>query len=89
MLSIRRLAQFRKDYKRAEKQGKAMQAIDNIIVELATKQLLEKKSKDHKLSGVYKDCRECHIKPDWLLIYQITKSELVLIRTGSHTELFE
>jgi mRNA interferase YafQ len=89
VLSIRRLAQFRKDYKRAEKQGKAMQAIDNIIVELATKQLLEKKFKDHKLLGVYKDCRECHIKPDWLLIYQITKSELVLIRTGSHTELFE
>lgn len=89
MLSIRRLAQFRKDYKRVAKQGKAMQAIDNIIVELATKQLLEKKLKDHKLSGVYKDCRECHIKPDWLLIYQITKSELVLIRTGSHTELFE
>jgi addiction module toxin, RelE/StbE family len=89
VLSIRRLAQFRKDYKRAEKQGKAMQAIDNIIVELATKQLLEKRFKDHKLSGVYKDCRECHIKPDWLLIYQITISELVLIRTGSHTELFE
>ncbi len=89
MLSIRRLAQFRKDYKRAEKQGKTMQAIDNLIVELATKQLLEEKFKDHKLSGVYKDCRECHIKPDWLLIYQITKSELVLIRTGSHTELFE
>ncbi len=56
MLSIRRLAQSRKDYKRAEKQGKAVQAIDNIIVELATKQQLEKRFKDHKLSGVYKDC---------------------------------
>ena len=72
-----------------EKQGKAMQAIDKIIVVLATKQLTEKRFKDHKLSGIYKDCRECHINPDWLLIYQITKSELVLIRTGSHAELFK
>lgn len=89
MLSIRRLSQFRRDYKRVEKQGKAMQAIDKIIVVLATKQLTEKRFKDHKLSGIYKDCRECHINPDWLLIYQITKSELVLIRTGSHAELFK
>jgi mRNA interferase YafQ len=89
VLSIRRLSQFRRDYKRVEKQGKAMQAIDKIIVVLATKQLTEKRFKDHKLSGIYKDCRECHINPDWLLIYQITKSELVLIRTGSHAELFK
>ena len=89
MLSIRRLSQFRRDYKRVEKQGKAMQAIDKIIVVLATKQLTEKRFKGHKLSGIYKDCRECHINPDWLLIYQITKSELVLIRTGSHAELFK
>ena len=89
MLSIRRLSQFRRDYKRVEKQGKAMQAIDKIIVVLATKQLTEKRFKDHKLSGIYKDCREGHINPDWLLIYQITKSELVLIRTGSHAELFK
>ena len=89
MLSIRRLSQFRRDYKRVEKQGKAMQAIDKIIVVLATKQLTEKRFKDHKLSGIYKDCRECHINPDWLLIYTISDFELRPVRVGTHSELFD
>ncbi|MGR3318776.1 MAG: type II toxin-antitoxin system YafQ family toxin [Candidatus Anammoxibacter sp.] len=89
MLRIRRLTQFKKDYKKAEKQSKEMQALDDVIVRLATKQPLGRRFKDHKLVGVYKDYRECHIKSDWLLIYQVNETELVLIRTGSHADLFE
>ena len=59
-------------------------------IKLANDEVLEAKYKDHCLTGDYKDCRECHIEPDWLLIYKKYESELILmlVRTGSHSDLF-
>ena len=51
-------------------------------------EILERKHKDHKLSGNYEGCRECHILPDWLLTYRITEDEIYLVRTGTHSDLF-
>lgn len=86
-----RLASFKKDYKRAKKQGKDMALIEAVIDTLVSGEKLDPKYKDHALSGgMYKDCRECHIQPDWLLIYRIDKGklELFLLYTDSHSNLF-
>ena len=82
--------QFKKDIKLAKKQGKDTDKIFEVAEKLANDEVLEAKYKDHCLTGDYKDCRECHIEPDWLLIYKKYESELILmlIRTGSHSELF-
>lgn len=83
-------SQFKKDVKLAKKQGKDMDKLFNIIEKLANGESLEPKYKDHNLSGEYSKCRECHIEPDWLLIYRIEKDLLVLglTRTGTHSDLF-
>ena len=60
-----------------------------IIRKLAGGETLETKYRDHLLSGQYKGTRECHIEPDWLLIYELTESELFLVRTGTHSDLFK
>ena len=82
--------QFKKDIKLAKKQGKDTDNIFEVVEKLANDEVLDAKYKDHCLTGDYKDCRECHIEPDWLLIYKKYESELILmlIRTGSHSELF-
>ncbi len=82
--------QFKKDIKLAKKQGKDTDKIFEVVEKLANDEVLDAKYKDHCLTGDYKDCRECHIEPDWLLIYKKYESELILmlIRTGSHSELF-
>ena len=82
--------QFKKDIKLAKKQGKDTDKIFEVVEKLANDEVLDAKYKDHCLTGDYKDCRECHIEPDWLLIYEKYESELILmlIRTGSHSELF-
>ena len=92
MLTINYNTQFKKDYKRAVKRGLDIKELENVIFLLATEQKLPGKFKDHALadSRNYKGMRECHIEPDWLLVYQIIKSELILnlLRTGSHSDLF-
>lgn len=70
------------------KQGKNLELIKEVIIRLSIPEVLDKKYRDHFLLGSYKDKREGHITPDWLLIYEINKDELVLYRTGSHSELF-
>jgi mRNA interferase YafQ len=80
--------QFRKDYKLAMKRGFDILLIDNIIRNLINEKPLESKYKDYVLSGNYAGYRECHIKPDWLLIYQIGNGIIVFERTGSHSDLF-
>ncbi len=82
--------QFKKDIKLAKKQGKDTEKIFEVVEKLANDEVLEAKYKDHCLTGDYKDCRECHIEPDWLLIYKKYESELILmlVRTGSHSDLF-
>jgi len=59
-----------------------------VIEKLLDQQTLESKYKDHQLTGNWKGHRDCHIGPDWLLIYQVTDNALILERTGSHSELF-
>ena len=83
--------QFKKDLKLAKKQGKNIDKLFDVVERLANGEVLEAKYRDHDLSGDYKGCRECHIDPDWLLIYEIFDDVLVLLlnRVGSHSELFK
>lgn len=80
---------FKKDFKKVLKQGKNPELIKDIIFKLSEASVLDSKYRDHLLSGNYKNKRECHIQSDWLLIYEIHDQELVLYRTGSHSELFK
>ena len=91
MLSLKTTTRFRKDYKRLKKQGKDMILLQNVIDDLLAEKVLDKKYKDHALAGDYVGFRECHILPDWLLIYLIDQGQLLLTvtRTGSHSELFD
>ena len=87
---IRRTAKFKKDYKNSKKQGKDTSLLLNIINMLANDEPLPKKYCDHALTGNWKDFRECHAAPDWLLVYKKTdKGELLLTltRLTSHSEL--
>jgi len=90
MLRIRYHSAFKKDYKRIVKRGYNTLKLNEVITLLANEQPLPEKYKDHMLTGNYIGCRECHITPDWLLIYEIDKGELLLLltRTGSHADLF-
>jgi mRNA interferase YafQ len=88
MRTIYRTSQFKKDVKRMEKRGKKFEEFKEVIRELAAEETLEAKYRDHVLVGQYKGTRECHIEPDWLLIYEKDGSELILVRTGTHTDLF-
>jgi mRNA interferase YafQ len=81
-------SQFKRDFGTATKRNKDLQKLANIIKDLQLGKTLLQKNRDHKLKGNYSNCRECHIEPDWLLIYKKTKSELILVRTGSHSDLF-
>ena len=89
MLTTRGVSQFKKDYKRCVRRGYEIEKLHNVIRCLANEKGLETRYRDHALLGEYKDCRECHIEPDWLLIYLLNETELVLVRTGSHSDLFE
>ena len=83
-------AQFKKDVKRMQKQNKDMQLLWDVVEKLANGISLPDEYRDHMLSGNFKGIRECHIQPDWLLIYETTDKELVLylLRTGTHSDLF-
>ena len=88
---IERTRQFKKDFKLAEKQGLNINELEKVIVLLANGEELPEKYKDHELRGNYKGYRECHIESDWLLIYKISESVLILslVRTGTHSRLFK
>ena len=81
---------FRKDLKALKKSGYDLRLLNEVVDTLAMGLTLDEKYKDHKLIGNYQGCRECHITPDWLLIYEISEGELILYltRTGSHSKLF-
>ncbi len=83
--------QFKKDIKLAKKQNKNLDKLFEAIEILANGETLDAKYHDHDLSGNYKGTRECHIEPDWFLIYEINNNILVLMlyRVGSHSELFK
>ena len=90
MLTLRTTSKFRKDYMLAKKRGLDVQLLEEVIDLLLQEKPLEPKHKDHALTGNYIGFRECHIQPDWLLIYAVNKKKLVLTaaRTGTHSDLF-
>ena len=81
---------FLKDLKLAKKRGFKIEKLKSVVTALAEGKKLEKRCRDHALSGEYGAFRECHIEPDWLLIYRIDEGilELFLFRTGKHSDLF-
>ena len=83
--------QFKKDLKLAKKQNKNLDKLITVVDILANGETLDAKYKDHSLVGKYKGTRECHIEPDWLLIYEVHNEVLVLMlsRLGSHSEVFK
>jgi len=90
---IETTSKFDKQLKKAFKQGKDIEKLIQIVEKLANKEHIDAKFKDHQLINdkTYKDCRELHIEPDWLLIYKYQDNSLILVLfvTGSHSELFE
>jgi len=87
-LNLHYTTQFKKDYKRIKKQNKKLSKLRTVIEKLSSGRLLEPSYHDHPLSGNWKDHRDCHIEPDWILIYRIISEDLYLERTGSHSDLF-
>ena len=88
MLDLRYSTKFKKDFKTCVKRGYKMDLLQQVIDILRIPESLPPKNKDHRLTGNYNDYKECHIEPDWLLIYQYNNSELLLYRTGTHSDLF-
>ena len=88
--TVKFTAQFKKDYKLICKRGYDAALLQSVVTELAMGNPLPEKNRDHELSGNWKGHRECHILPDWLLIYRIEEDVLVLsvTRTGTHSDLF-
>ncbi len=92
MRTIKYTARFKRDYKREQKSGRHKATLDNDLVSivklLTADTLLPVRNRDHQLTGEWKDCRDCHIKPDLILIYRKPDSKtLELVRLGSHSEL--
>lgn len=87
MLTIKYHTLFKKDFKRIKKRGYDISRLEKIVELLANEVPLPEQFKDHNLSGNYNGFRECHVAPDWLLVYQVNNNELVLVlsRTGSHS----
>ena len=88
-LDVYRTSAFKRDLRRVQRQGRDMEELFTVIEKLVECHTLEEKYRDHMLFGIWKDHRECHIRPDRLLIYSITAFSLHLERTGSHSELFD
>lgn len=90
MIEIVLSNQFKKDLKLLSKRGYNLDLLEDVVDRLANFVPLEERFRDHALTGNYSGFRECHIRPDWLLIYRITENELMLFltRTGTHSDLF-
>lgn len=84
-------SQFKKDYKKAKKRGLEMGELQAVLDKLCAEIPLEERHRDHALAGDYIGFRECHIRPDWLLVYAIDRDRLILTasRTGTHSDLFD
>jgi mRNA interferase YafQ len=81
-------AQFSRDVKRMRKRGKDLEKLRAVVRRLAEGRPLEPKHRDHPLGGEWRDSRDCHIEPDWVLIYSLDPISLRLERTGAHADLF-
>lgn len=89
--NIKPTSQFKKDLKTIQRRGYNLVLLTEVIQMLADGEPLPEKNRDHSLSGVFSGCRECHILPDWLLIYELSDNDLILYltRTGTHSDLFK
>lgn len=90
MLEIVLSNQFKKDLKLAQKRGCNLELLNSVVETLASGNPLAEKFRDHSLGGAYSGFRECHVQPDWLLVYRADENELILFlfRTGTHSDLF-
>jgi mRNA interferase YafQ len=88
MRTLRRTSHFKRDVNRMQRQGRDAEKLKSVLEALVKGEPLAARHRDHVLVGQYKGTRECHIEPDWLLIYELGETEIVLIRTGSHSDLF-
>lgn len=89
MLQLVRKSRFKKDFKKLLSSGRNLEKLASVIRTLQAGERLPERNRDHALTGNYVGHRECHVSPDWLLIYRTTETELILVRTGSHSELFD
>ena len=89
MLSIRRTARFKKDVRRVSKRNKDLTKLKDTLELLVRQKTLPARYQDHELVGDHAGVRDCHIESDWLLLYRLTAKELILIRIGTHSDLFE
>ncbi len=89
MLTPRYTSTFKKDFKRAQKRGWDTDKLRRVIALLLNEKPLSEIHQDHPLRGKFTGSRDCHIEPDWILIYVIRENELVLYRTGTHADLFK
>jgi len=87
-MNLAQTKQFKKDVKRMRKRGKDLEKIKAVIDLFVAGEPLPPKNRDHKLGGNWIGRRDCHIEPDWILIYKLTEDELLLERTGTHSDLF-
>lgn len=88
MLKIKITKQYRKDHKKARSQQRNLNRLKEVIRKIANQEALPENLNDHHLSGKLKDQRDCHIEPDFILIYEIDDDTLILVRLGTHSELF-
>lgn len=91
MLTAQTTNQFKRDFKLMQKRGKDIEKIKTVMFKLQRQERLEPYYNDHKLTGDYEGHRDCHIEPDWMLIYRVDKAAqtITFTRTGSHADLFE
>ncbi len=89
MLKVTQTRNFLRDLKLAHKRGLKIDKLHKIVDELSNGKPLERKHHPHPLKGKWKPNWECHIEPDWLLIYEVTAEEVMLVRTGTHADLFD
>ena len=88
MLEPKYTNEFLKCLKRDKKRGLDLELLQNLMKRLANEEILEPKYRDHELSGNYKGYRECHVKPNWLLLYYTSDDSVVFCKTGTHSDLF-
>ncbi len=88
MKAIFQTSQFKRDFKRIKKRGKDLSKLKEVVSIIAKSESLEERHRDHALGGNWSGSRDCHIEPDWILIYRVDGENLFLERTGSHSDLF-
>ena len=91
VLHLKQTSQFKKDLRRMVKRGADMKLLDEVVSLLLRQEVLPENYKDHPLTGNWSGYRDCHIEPDWILIYRIEEDSLVLLatRTGTHSDIFD